>query len=296
MKNKIIIISIFLAILIISNFIFLKHFYDTDYKKARANVLEYDKSKDELNEIVYQLNEENEKKDNIKRTFDEKTKKKEELEKTLSEKQSLSGKIVYLTFDDGPSEYTMDILNTLDKYNAKATFFVTCSDKLSKISKEIVKRGHTIALHTCTHRYKDIYKSEEAYFKDLNAVSDKVFESTNVRSKYVRFPGGSSNTVSRFNKGIITRLSGKLTNRGYKYYDWNVDSNDAAGANKEQVYANVMESLQMNNKNVYTVLMHDTKIATRDALDSIIKDVLDMGYTFSNINDYSPTVHHLINN
>jgi len=191
----------------------------------------------------------------------------------------------------------MDILNTLDKYNAKATFFVTCSDKLEQISKEIIKRGHTIALHTCTHKYSYLYSSDDAYYEDLNSISNLVEKYTGIKSKYVRFPGGSSNTVSRaYNHGIVSRLSNSLHKKGYKYYDWNIDSNDAGGANSEQEYANVVGALQNNNRDINMVLMHDTKVSTRDSLDGIIKSALDLGYTFSNINDYTKEVHHGINN
>ena len=205
-------------------------------------------------------------------------------------------KVAYLTFDDGPSIYTEDILNTLDKYNVKATFFVTCSGSLDKYAKKIIEKGHTLGLHTCTHRYNIVYSSEENYFNDLNSISAKVEELTGYKSKYIRFPGGSSNTISRFNKGIMTRLTQKVTEDGYKYYDWNIDSEDAAGADKEGVYNNVISALKNHNYSTNMVLMHDIKVSTKNALDGIIKDALDMGYTFSNINDYTNEVHHRINN
>ena len=203
---------------------------------------------------------------------------------------------MYLTFDDGPSIYTNDILNTLDKYNVKATFFVTCSGDINGLAKKILDKGHTLALHTCTHKYSNIYSSEDAYFNDLNEISTRVENITGYKSKYIRFPGGSSNTVSRFNRGIMTRLTKKVQENGYKYYDWNIDSNDAAGANKDQVYSNVIGPLKNSNRTTNMVLMHDTKSSTKDALDNIIKDALDMGYTFSNINDYTSEIHHGVNN
>ncbi len=187
-------------------------------------------------------------------------------------------------------------MNTLDKYDVKATFFVTCSGSLDKYAKKIIEKGHTLGLHTCTHRYNTIYSSEENYFNDLNSISNKVEELTGYKSKYIRFPGGSSNTISRFNKGIMTRLTQKVTEDGYKYYDWNIDSGDAAGADKEGVYNNVISALKNHNYSTNMVLMHDIKVSTKNALDGIIKDALDMGYTFSNINDYTNEVHHRINN
>ena len=188
-------------------------------------------------------------------------------------------------------------MNILDKYNVKATFFVTCSSNLEQISKTIVEKGHTLALHTCTHKYSYVYSSDENYFEDLNNISNLVESYTGIKSKFVRLPGGSSNTVSKaYNKGIMTRITYKLKESGYKYYDWNIDSNDAGGANSEQVYSNVIGALENSDRNINMVLMHDTKIATKDALDKIINDALNMGYTFSNINEYTKEVHHGVNN
>ena len=220
------------------------------------------------------------------------------LKKKLNDYQiKYNSKVIYLTFDDGPSKNTKDILETLDKYNVKATFFVTCSDYLEELSKEIVKKGHTIALHTCTHKYSYIYSSIDNYFNDLNNISNLVEKYVGIKSKYVRFPGGSSNTISKnYSNGIISKLSSNLKEKGYKYFDWNIDSNDAGGASKEKEYLNVIESLKSNDRDINIVLMHDTKDSTKEVLESIIKDALNLGYSFSNINEYTKEIHHNINN
>ena len=258
----------------------------------------YEKYEKDKNKLDKKINKEINKQKKIQKLTKKNQLKRQNLEKKLNEYQVKYGsKTIYLTFDDGPSIYTMDILNILDKYNAKATFFVTCSDNLEQMSKEIIKRGHTIALHTCTHKYSYVYSNEDSYFEDLNNISNLVEKYTGIKSKYVRFPGGSSNTISRaYNKGIMGRLSSMLQEKGYKYYDWNIDSNDAGGANSEQEYANVIGALQNSNRDINMVLMHDVKVSTRDSLESIIKDALNMGYSFSNINDYTKEVHHGINN
>ena len=301
MKNNGLIYSIIILLFLItisSTSIFIKNIYDNKIVPVNKKIAVLEK----LQKEEVQIDEEIKKQEDINKDIQTKTKeqaaKKEELEKKLDSYQAkINGKYIYLTFDDGPSIYTKDILNTLDKYNVKATFFVTCSDNLEEISKEIVKRGHTLALHTCSHKYSYVYSSEDNYFQDLDSISNLVEQYTGIKSKYIRFPGGSSNTVSRaYNRGIMSRLSSMVTERGYKYYDWNVDSNDAGGANAEQEYANVIGALQNGNRDVNMVLMHDTKVSTRDSLDGIIKDALDMGYTFFNINDYTKQVHHGINN
>ena len=315
MKIKKVLITILLSILyllvIFVTTYFIKIYSDkiNSYNKVK---LKYDNLFKENEKLVSDIKKEEKTKEKLETTSRENLEKKESLEKIINEKEKeieekaknenqnyqkkVTGKVIYLTFDDGPSIYTEDILNTLDKYNVKATFFVTCSGSLDKFAKKIIEKGHTLGLHTCTHRYNIVYSSEENYFNDLNSISAKVEELTGYKSKYIRFPGGSSNTISRFNKGIMTRLTQKVTEDGYKYYDWNIDSEDAAGADKEGVYNNVISALKNHNYSTNMVLMHDIKVSTKDALDSIIKDALDMGYTFSNINDYTNEVHHRINN
>ena len=311
MKIKKVLITVLLSILyllvIFVTIYFIKIYSDkiNSYNKVK---LKYDNLFKENEKLVSDIKKEEKRKDELETTSRENLEKKESLEKIINKKEEeikkenqnytkkVTGKVIYLTFDDGPSIYTEDILNTLDKYNVKATFFVTCSGSLDKYAKKIIEKGHTLGLHTCTHRYNIVYSSEENYFNDLNSISAKVEELTGYKSKYIRFPGGSSNTISRFNKGIMTRLTQKVTEDGYKYYDWNIDSEDAAGADKEGVYNNVISALKNQNYSTNMVLMHDIKVSTKDALDSIIKDALDMGYTFSNINDYTNEVHHRINN
>lgn len=311
MKNRKVVLIILLILFIITLiFIFLtlgKTYY-SELKIVNDKKETYLKLKTKNNLLIKSIKEEENKYNTNQEIIKENESKKLSLEKTLKEKEeeariknqkyltNIKGKVVYLTFDDGPSIYTNDILNTLDKYNVKATFFVTCSGDINGLAKKILDKGHTLALHTCTHKYSNIYSSEDAYFNDLNEISTRVENITGYKSKYIRFPGGSSNTVSRFNRGIMTRLTKKVQENGYKYYDWNIDSNDAAGANKDQVYSNVIGPLKNSNRTTNMVLMHDTKSSTKDALDNIIKDALDMGYTFSNINDYTSEIHHGVNN
>lgn len=204
--------------------------------------------------------------------------------------------VIYLTFDDGPSNVTTgDILNVLKEEDVKATFFVT-NHGPDYLIKRMYDEGHTVALHTATHNYATVYQSDEAYFEDLKIVSDRVKRITGQTSKIVRFPGGSSNTISRrYSQGIMTRLSEELFNRGYRYYDWNIDSNDAYNAKtKEAVYYNVTSRLSKNKVNV--VLMHDIKTTTRDAIRDIIRYGKENGYTFERIDMDTRMVRQRINN
>lgn len=213
-------------------------------------------------------------------------------------------KVCYLTFDDGPSsKVTPRILDTLKKYDVKATFFVLGTGKLD-ILKRYIEEGHTIGLHSNTHEY-DIYDSSNAYFTDLQAISDKVYAATGIRSNIVRFPGGSSNKVSiKHCKGIMTKLTKEVEEKGYIYIDWNVTSGDAVSghtATKSEIVNNVLKGAtdsKGNPKDSICVLMHDTnsKTATADALPEIIEGLKKMGYVFAPITSSSPTFHHHLNN
>lgn len=203
---------------------------------------------------------------------------------------------IYLTFDDGPSSLTTGyILDVLKEEGVKATFFVTCNGPDSLI-KRIYDEGHTIALHTASHNYSYVYSSVDNYFADLSRVSERVKNITGIESKIIRFPGGSSNTISRtYRYGIMTELTNEVISRGYRYYDWNVDSNDAGSAHSSQeVYQNVVNNLSPYRANM--VLMHDIKTTTKDAIRDIIRYGKNNGYTFKQIETNTYMVRHPVNN
>ena len=204
-------------------------------------------------------------------------------------------KTVYLTFDDGPGPYTQDLLNLLDSYNVKATFFVTGSEDASLMA-DIVRRGHSIGIHTVTHDYASIYASPEAFFQDLYTMQQLIYQHTGVMTTLMRFPGGSSNTVSRRAcEGIMTLLAEAVQDAGFQYFDWNVDSNDAGGAHKSrEVESNVIEGLQAEPVSV--VLQHDIHQYSVAAVENILQWALDNGYTFQPLRESSPGFHHEIQN
>lgn len=207
-------------------------------------------------------------------------------------------KTIYLTFDDGPSPYTPEILDILDKYNVKATFFVI-NTKYNKYMKDIVERGHTIALHSYSHDYKGIYTSEDAYYKDLQAISDVVYKETGVKANIIRFPGGGSNTISKkYCPGIMSKITKGVEEKGYHYFDWNITSGDADGNNipTEKLIAQCKKVPRYTNTAV--VLMHDTKAkrTTVDALPTIIENYKAMGCKFDSIKSTTPPIHHGVNN
>ena len=212
--------------------------------------------------------------------------------------------VIYLTFDDGPSsETTTHILNVLKEEGVKATFFVTNSGPDSLIKREY-DEGHTVALHTASHDYSKVYASVDNYFKDLETVQKRVERITGYKSNIIRFPGGSSNTVSRrYDKGIkiMTTLTNEVLNRGYRYYDWNVDASDAwtcaqakVTDKRNCVYKNVVNNLSKSRPNV--VLMHDIKYHTKDAIRDIIRYGKNNGYTFAKLDDNVKMIRFSVNN
>lgn len=167
------------------------------------------------------------------------------------------GKTIYLTFDDGPSPNTPRIISILNSYGIKATFFVK-NTSYNGYMKDIVDNGNVIALHSYTHDYKRIYSSDEAFYQDLQDISDLVYLQTGVRSNIMRFPGGGSNTVSKkYSPGIMTRLTQGVADRGYIYYDWNCSSGDAIKNTvpKDTIVANCKRVPAAKN---VIVLLHDT--------------------------------------
>lgn len=228
------------------------------------------------------------------------TKKPTTTKKPVTQNPKPSGKICYLTFDDGPTANTLKILNILEKYDVKATFFVidTAQTKIEYV-KQIHAAGHTVGLHSNSHNYGQIYKSTTAYFTDLKKISNTVKKYTGVESKVIRFPGGGSNMVSaQYKKGIMTTLSHQVTEKGYTYFDWNVDSGDASAATVSQtkIVNNVLNGAK--GKSSICVLMHDAKAKTTtvEALPKIIQGLKKQGFTFAPLTKDCHGYHHAVQN
>lgn len=234
----------------------------------------------------------------------EKTDQTIEEEKLLSEQVSepiqtqqipIEKKKVYLTFDDGPSSNTERILDILDAYDVKATFFVTGyqASKHPEWYKEIVDRGHTIGMHSYSHVYRDIYSSKESFIADIDKLSEFIVETTGVEPRYLRFPGGSSNNVSTVAMSELCLLADE---RGWKYFDWNVSSQDATtpAPSSAAITNNVLAGIEAHDSAI--ILMHDAaeKNATVAALPDIIEGIQAKGDTvILPIDDDTEPVQHL---
>ncbi len=205
--------------------------------------------------------------------------------------------MVYLTFDDGPSAYTAELLDVLKKYNVKATFFVTGRGDDALILREY-QEGHTVGLHTFTHDYSYIYQNVNTFFEDLYRVQERVKNITGYTSYIMRFPGGSSNTVSaRYDGGarIMSELVAEVESRGFTYFDWNVSSGDAGSTTSaEGVFKNVAYALKEGGNSI--ILQHDIKDFSVAAVERIIEYGLANGYKFAALDASSFTAHHGVNN
>ena len=205
--------------------------------------------------------------------------------------------MVYLTFDDGPSAYTAELLDVLKKYNVKATFFVTGRGDDALILREY-QEGHTVGLHTFTHDYSYIYQNVDTFFEDLYRVQERVKNITGYTSYIMRFPGGSSNTVSaRYDGGarIMSKLVSEVESRGFTYFDWNVSSGDAGSTTSaDGVFKNVAYALKEGGSSV--ILQHDIKDFSVAAVEWIIEYGLANGYKFAALDASSFTAHHGVNN
>lgn len=217
------------------------------------------------------------------------------LEASFSLKEEYEGKKkVYLTFDDGPSAYTETILDILEQYDIKATFFVVGKNDEAAADriKLIHEKGHTVGMHSYSHVYRNIYSSEDAFVADFNTIYDYITEITGEEPFAYRFPGGSSNAVSILD---VKRFALLLKEREITFFDWNVHSGDGETGNlsKETIRDNVLNGVKRHEESI--VLMHDavSRKSTVDALPMIIESLLEDGdYVFLPITRETVPIQH----
>ena len=206
-----------------------------------------------------------------------------------------NGKTIYLTFDDGPSSHTGRLLDVLAKYDVKVTFFVVETSDIEMISRS-ASEGHTVGIHSTSHRFEKIYATDEAFYNDLYTMQGIIERYTGQRTTILRFPGGSSNSATKYyNTGIMTRLTKSVQENGFQYFDWNVDSMDAGTATTAQEVFDYVTKGVSNYKNS-VVLQHDTMPYSVDAVEQIVLWGIANGYTFAPITSGSPGCHHAVFN
>ncbi len=189
---------------------------------------------------------------------------------------------VYLTFDDGPSQNTDTILYMLRQNNIKATFFVvpTRTEACYAELRAIAAEGHAIGVHSASHEYEKIYASVEAFLDDFYDAWDIIRDATGISTQIFRFPGGSKND---FDEKTRDAIIAEMTRRGFRYYDWNVDSGDVDGATWTEMYNSIPRDIKNQYRSV--VLMHDTSYNAVLVLEDVIKVLVNEGYKFDRIND-----------
>ena len=216
---------------------------------------------------------------------------------TSPEPEPMPEKWVCLTFDDGPSKTTPDVLAALNAAGVRATFFVVATgynEKYLPLLAEAEAAGHQIAFHSASHEYSDIYRSPDAYWQDLALLKERIAPYVDAESiRYLRFPGGSTNTVSRRygGKGLMKQLKAEVEQKGWHWVDWNVCAEDAVGGHPSAgtIYRNVVR--ETGEQTQCIVLMHDsaTTHTTAEALPDIIQWYRDQGFTFCRVEQVLPT-------
>jgi peptidoglycan/xylan/chitin deacetylase (PgdA/CDA1 family) len=202
----------------------------------------------------------------------------------------VSPNTAFLTFDDGPSDHTADVLTILERQNIKATFFFSggTSDEDREMMKRVADAGHTIGVHSISHRYTEIYSSVESYLEDFYNTYQNIYEATGVRPTIFRFAGGS---INNYNRLIYQQIIAEMTRRGFVYYDWNVAGDDASEtATWTSIYNNVTNGARSHIGSQIVVLLHDSKAKTSTVAEDVIVALRDMGFSFSEIKpDTMPT-------
>ena len=202
---------------------------------------------------------------------------------------------VYLTFDDGPSIYTNDILDILDSYNVKATFFVVGKEETNaeEALQRIVDEGHTLGMHSYSYKYKELYESMDSFTQDFARIRDYIYQATGVESVCYRFPGGSSNTVSEIDMHDFIDY---LDSQGVEYYDWNVSSGDGGSMklSTDTLLENCTKDIDTRDTSI--ILLHDSaeKPTTVEALPDIIENILARPDTvILPITENTRPIHHI---
>ncbi|WBW98199.1 polysaccharide deacetylase family protein [Oceanirhabdus sp. W0125-5] len=283
-KHKVGFISLFIFLFLITGSVGYAVYAQTTVSQAKKeyNLL--------VNKIIEAEKDNIQIKDNIEKLQNTVKEKNNEYEVMLSK-----AKIAYLTFDDGPSSNTLPILDILDNYNIKATFFVNGHEGLEHLYKEIVNRGHVIANHTFSHDYKNVYDSIENFKSEVNKLNEFIESTTGTKPlKLLRFPGGSNNQISwsYSGKGFMSDLVTAMSKEGYTYFDWNVDSKDANAYRQKKtvIVKSVLDGAKYVQK--ANVLMHDLgpKTTTVEALPEVIEGLISQGFIFDTLSkdSYKP--------
>lgn len=205
------------------------------------------------------------------------------------EETEVKKKVVYLTFDDGPTVITDNLLDTLNKCNVKATFFVVGKEICGREDslKRIYKEGHSIGLHTSSHNFKEIYKSDDVFIKEMLDTQKKVKEVTGLSTNLIRFPGGSA-------KHLDSEMLEKLHKNNLKVYDWNASTEDGVNPHLsvDKLVANSKKYKHRSDKIILLMHCNSNNTNTIKALPQIVNYYRSHGYEIKPITDKTPEYHY----
>jgi peptidoglycan-N-acetylglucosamine deacetylase len=199
-------------------------------------------------------------------------------------------KLAYLTFDDGPSIYTNEIIDVLNEYNVKGTFFIigVNAERFPHIVQRLKNDGHQIGNHTYSHDYDKIYESPENFINEVLLANEIIYDITDQQNTLFRFPGGSS--TGRLQPWEIYRYIDILDEHGFYYFDWNVDGGDVFATTKEDIIENIQR--QIIDKSIALILLHDTRLITAEALPGIIELLKENNFEIKPLTEQSFKAHH----
>ena len=256
--------------------------YEKIIESQEAEITSLEKYQIEIEEHQSQIDEQLKLIETLNHSIDD-IKKQYEIVKAQNEK--LTNKVVYLTFDDGPSkEATLEILDILKNYDIKATFFVQGRNavRYPDVLKSLYEAGHAIGNHSYSHNYTLIYSSEDAFWQDFNKCQETIQSIIGIEPNLFRFPGGSITASNLNGSSFVSSIHTSMVGNNMQYFDWNIDCGDAVSgyASAKTIKANAFA--QIDNKKSAIVLLHDTddKASTIEALPAIIEHYLSLGYRF----------------
>lgn len=203
-------------------------------------------------------------------------------------KKADGSRVAYLTFDDGPSQLTPELLSRLKENGVCATFFIVGrnAQKYPDSLKEMAEDGDVIGVHSWTHDYSYIYRNTNNFLTDFDNLNNYIYQQTGVHTKICRFPGGTNNTVCRrySREHMMREIVSLVHKKGFEYYDWNVSSGEASAnpPSREKIIENVVPACR--GKNTVVILFHDTDVREYvDAVPDIIAKLREEGFSFGTL-------------
>ena len=197
-------------------------------------------------------------------------------------------KLLYLTFDDGPGKNTGRILETLEKYNAKASFFFIGRKGFSYVS-EILAAGHTLGMHGYTHNKDVCYGDDQIFLQELEQFREELAQHTDYVPRVIRFPFGSANKINKEDPDVMKRLCKRVQEAGYRYFDFDVVARDTFdNKTPEAVFNAVISGIVATEQKHTVIVLHEPLDHSADAVERILIWGILNGYTFLPITDDTP--------